>query len=90
MWMPLNITFLLFILFEVCKLFYFIVDGNIVNFAFNFKASLITACMNDATTAGGGMFTKDLRLYGGIEAQLIKLTAMCIVLKADTFLHFSL
>ena len=61
MLVPLNITFLVFILVEVCKLFYFPVNGNIINFAFNFKASLITACMNDGTTAGGGMFLKDLR-----------------------------
>ena len=77
MLVTLNITFLVFILVEVCKLFYFPINGNIINFAFNFKASLITACMNggSGTTAGGGMFTKDLRLYGVIEAQLIKLAA---------------
>ena len=83
MWMPLNITFLLFVLVEVCKLFYFPVNEN--KFCFNFKASLITACMNDGATAGGGMFTKNLRLNGGIKAQLIKLTAMCKVLMLILF-----
>ena len=85
MWMPLNITFLVFILVEVCKLFYFPVNGNIIIFVFNFKASLITACMNDGTTAGGGMLRKDLRLNGGMEVQVMKLVAMCKVLKLILF-----